>query len=97
MTEAFEHNPQLSNLMCAFQKEISAGLDSYRAIVGLLTQQTALSLPVLTASLSYVNAMFTPVLSYGQMVSLQRDIFGRHGYERLDRDGKESFDWPEMQ
>lgn len=97
MTEAFEKNPNLSNLMCAFTKEISEGLDSYRQIVSLITANTACSLPVLHASLCYVNAMFTPELKYAQLVSLQRDIFGRHGYERLDKDGKESFDWPEMQ
>uniref|UniRef100_A0A0A9ZHW9 phosphogluconate dehydrogenase (NADP(+)-dependent, decarboxylating) n=1 Tax=Lygus hesperus TaxID=30085 RepID=A0A0A9ZHW9_LYGHE len=97
MTEAFERNPNLSNLLCAFEKEISNGLDSYRAILGKLIQYSSLSLPLLTASLTYINAMFTPVLRYGQMVSLQRDIFGRHGYERMDREGKESFDWPEMQ
>lgn len=97
MTEAFEKNPNLSNLMCAFTKEIGEGLDSYRQIVALVTAKTSCSLPVLHASLCYVNAMFTPELKYAQMVSLQRDIFGRHGYERLDREGRESFDWPEMQ
>eukprot|EP00796_Vickermania_ingenoplastis_P005360 gene5361-3856_t len=97
MTEAFEKNPSLSNLMCAFTKEISEGLDSYRKIVSLITANTSCSLPVLHASLCYVNAMFTPELKYAQLVSLQRDIFGRHGYERLDKEGRESFNWPEMQ
>lgn len=97
MTEAFEKNPDMSNLMCAFEEQISAGLDSFRRILAILTQHTALPLPVMSASLMYVNAMFTPLLQYGQMVSLQRDVFGRHGYERLDKEGKESFNWPEMQ
>lgn len=96
MTEAFEKNPDLSNLMCAFEKEIAEGLQSYRDIVGLITSKTALSIPVLSASLQYVNAMFTPTLKYGQVVSLQRDVFGRHGYERLDKEGFESHKWPEL-
>lgn len=97
MTVAFEKNPNLSNLLCAFEKEMTEGLDSYRSVVALILSKTSCSLPVLQASLCYVNAMFTPELKYAQLVSLQRDIFGRHGYERLDREGKESFQWPEMQ
>lgn len=97
MTEAFEKDPNLSNLLCAFTKEITEGIDSYRKIVSLITANTACALPVFHASLCYVNAMFTPELKYAQLVSLQRDIFGRHGYERLDKDGSESFSWPEMQ
>lgn len=97
MTIAFEQNPNLSNLLCAFKKEITEGLDSYRSILSLILSKTSCSLPVLQASLCYVNAMFTPELKYAQLVSLQRDVFGRHGYERLDKEGKESFQWPEMQ
>lgn len=97
MTKAFEQNPNLSNLMCAFEKELTEGLPGYRAIVAGITQHTACSMPVMLASLSYINAMFTLTLPYGQLVSLQRDIFGRHGYERLDKPGKESHEWPELQ
>lgn len=97
MTKAFESNPNLTNLMCAFTKEISEGLPDYRQIMATLTTSTSVSLPVMLASLTYVNAMFSPVLPYGQLVSLQRDVFGRHGYERIDKEGRESFDWPEMQ
>ncbi|EPY22921.1 6-phosphogluconate dehydrogenase [Strigomonas culicis] len=97
MTEAFEKNPNMSNLLCAFEKEITEGLDDYRQIIATLTVHTKVSLPVLLASLTYVNGMFSSVLPYGQLVSLQRDVFGRHGYERIDKEGRESFNWPEMQ
>ncbi|KAG8344680.1 NAD binding domain [Trypanosoma vivax] len=97
MTEAFENNPNISNLMCAFETEITSGLANYREIVALVTSRTSLAIPVLSSSLQYVNAMFTPVLRYGQLVSLQRDVFGRHGYERLDKEGRESHQWEEMQ
>ncbi|CCW62169.1 unnamed protein product [Phytomonas sp. EM1] len=97
MTEAFEKNPNLSNLMCHFKEEIGGGINDYRQILGYLTTNTSIALPVLSASLSYVNAMFTPLLQYGQMVALQRDVFGRHGYERLDKPGSECFTWPELQ
>ncbi|RHW70296.1 6-phosphogluconate dehydrogenase [Trypanosoma brucei equiperdum] len=97
MTEAFEKNPNISNLMCAFQTEIRAGLQNYRDMVALITSKLEVSIPVLSASLNYVTAMFTPTLKYGQLVSLQRDVFGRHGYERVDKDDRESFQWPELQ
>lgn len=97
MTKAFENNPNLPNLMDAFTKELEAGLQDYRNIIALLTSSTAVSLPVMMASLAYINAMYTPILPYGQLVSLQRDVFGRHGYERIDKEGRESFGWPAMQ
>lgn len=97
MTKAFEKNPNLSNLMCAFEKEIGEGLQPFREIAALTTANTSVALPVMLASLSYINAMFSPVLPYGQLVSLQRDVFGRHGYERVDKPGRESFSWPELQ
>jgi 6-phosphogluconate dehydrogenase len=97
MTEAFEKNPSLSNLMVAFQKEILEGLPHYRRIIAKVTAETSVATPVFSASLVYVNAMFQSTLRYGQLVSLQRDVFGRHGYERLDKEGKESFQWPELQ
>ncbi|KAK7201269.1 6-phosphogluconate dehydrogenase, decarboxylating [Novymonas esmeraldas] len=97
MTKAFEENPNLPNLMDAFTKEMEVGLQDCRQILGKLTASTAVSLPVMLASLAYINAMYTPILPYGQLVSLQRDVFGRHGYERVDKEGRESFNWPAMQ
>lgn len=97
MTQAFENDPKLSNLMCAFDKEINSGIAGYRAVIGKATAQTDVSLPVFTASLTYVNAMFKPTLRYAQVVSLQRDVFGRHGFERLDKEGLSNHQWPELQ
>lgn len=97
MTRAFEANPDLSNLMCAFEREFATGLPRFRAALGHVTRNSAVSTPVLSASLSYINAMFAPLLQYAQLVSLQRDVFGRHGFERLDKDGAYSHNWPELQ
>lgn len=98
MTKAFENDKNLPNLMCAFQKEINGeGIKNYREVIGEVTAKTSVSIPVLSASLVYVNSMAQEVLKYGQLVSLQRDVFGRHGFERADKEGKFSHDWPEMQ
>ena len=97
MTKAFEQNPNLSNLLCAFTKELTEGLPRFRKVIGDVTTNTAVALPVFTASLTYINAMFQATLPYGQVVSLQRDVFGRHGFERLDKEGSHNFNWPELQ
>jgi len=97
MTIAFEKNPNLSNLMCAFKDEITEGLGPTRSVVGAITAGLGTPLPVIAASLSYINAMFQPTLPYAQVVQLQRDVFGRHGFGRLDAEGQFNHDWPAMQ
>lgn len=97
MTKAFEANPNLSNLLCAFPEALRDGLQAYRDMLSEVTAKTSVSLPVLSASLVYINTMFSSVLMSAQVVSLQRDVFGRHGFERLDEPGSHSHQWPELQ
>lgn len=97
MTRAFEQDPNLSNLVVAFAKEVKEGIPHYRAAMGRLTTTTSVATPVLSASLVYLHAMFQGTLRYGQLVSLQRDVFGRHGFERVNAEGKFSHTWPELQ
>jgi len=100
MTRAFESDPNIPSLMCAFGAQIEAGMPGFRATCA----RSALSgepLPVIQASLAYVVQMSQPVIHAAQVVSLQRDVFGRHGFKKL-KDGEltaESFneEWPEMQ
>jgi len=98
MTKAFEADKDLPNLMCAFTNEINGtGIQNFRDVVAEITMKSTTAMPVLSASLVYVNAMSQTVLKYGQLVSLQRDVFGRHGFERVDKEGKFNHEWPEMQ
>jgi len=100
MTRAFESDPNIPNLMCAFRPQMEAGMAGFRRTCA----RAALSgepLPVLQASMGYMVQMSQPVIHAAQIVSLQRDVFGRHGFKKL-RDGEltaESFneEWPEMQ
>eukprot|EP00971_Amphidinium_carterae_P168143 3331770-Amphidinium_carterae.1 len=48
--------------------------------------QTVATIPCMYASLDYVQTMLCTEIPSAQCVSLQRDVFGRHGYERLDKD-----------
>jgi len=99
MTKAFEADPDIANLLCAFGAEIEKGMDGFRATCARLAMGGEAA-PVMQASLVYLTTMTQEVLSAAQVVSLQRDVFGRHGFHRL-RDGeatKELFnaEWPEM-
>lgn len=99
MTQAFESNSTLSNLFCAFGAELREGMPRFRAACARLALGGEPA-GVMQASLTYLATMAQPTLCAGQVVSLQRDVFGRHGFRRL-RDGKateESFnaEWREM-
>jgi len=99
MTKAFEADPSMPNLLCAFQAEIAEGMPGLRATCARLAMGGEPPL-VMQASLGYLTAMVRSTLMAGQVVSLQRDVFGRHGFKRL-QDGKatdESYnaEWREM-
>merc|ERR1719446_481465 len=100
MTRAFESDPNIPNLMCAFTAQMEAGMPGFRSTCA----RAALGgepLPVIQASLGYMVQMSQSVIQAAQVVSLQRDVFGRHGFKKL-KDGEltaESYneEWPEMQ
>lgn len=100
MTEAFEKNPNIPNLMCAFKQQLETGIPGFRATAARLACSGE-SAPVLQASLAYVTTMTQTVVLAGQCVSLQRDVFGRHGFKKIINGAltEESFneDWPVMQ
>jgi len=100
MTVAFESDPNIPNLMCAFSRQMEAGMAGFRATCARMALAGE-PLPVMQASLGYIVQMSQPIINAAQVVSLQRDVFGRHGFKKL-KDGEitaESFneEWPEMQ
>jgi len=52
------------------------------------------------ASLGYLVSMTQDILLAGQVVALQRDVFGRHGFMRLEGETATEelhhAEWPEM-
>lgn len=97
MTEAFEKNPDLSNLLCAFPEEVQANLSRYASVMGRVALETNVPTPVMSASLSYTQTMAATVIPSAQVVALQRDVFGRHGFKRIDKEGDFNAQWPELQ
>jgi len=97
MTKAFEDNPDLSSLLVAFSEEIKENMPRYRRLVAKVVGEGTTSVPVLLTSLNYIQTMVTTNLTSSQCVALQRDVFGRHGFKRLDKEGDFNAKWPELQ
>jgi len=96
MTKAFEENPDLSNLCCAFEPEITGNLFRFKRCIGKVATETNCTVPALLASMDYIQTMFLTEIPSAQCVSLQRDVFGRHGFERLDKEGRFNENWREL-
>jgi len=97
MTKAFEDNPDLSNLMAAFSKEITENVPRMKRVIGKVVEHGSAAIPVITSSLGYIHTMHDVAIASGQCVALQRDVFGRHGFKRLDKEGDFNAKWPELQ
>jgi len=93
--EAYERNPGLSNLMLDeyFRNAIDKGQGGWREIVSLAVTN-GISVPAFAASLSYFDGYRTERLS-ANMLQAQRDYFGAHTYERVDRPGVFHTEWIE--
>merc|ERR1719246_415490 len=66
MTKAFEENPDLSNLMCAFASEISENMPKFKKMVAKVVSEGSACLPVMLASLSYIQTMVATSIPAGQ-------------------------------
>jgi len=97
MTTAFEKDPNLSNLLVAFAPEVVANMGRFKRLVGNVCKDTDATFPVMLTSLNYVQTMVATNIHSAQVTALQRDVFGRHGFKRMDKDGDFNAQWPELQ
>jgi len=98
ITEAFQEDPDLTNLMLNpfFQKVLSRSQGAWRDIVSLGVTQ-GVPVPAFSASLGYYDSYRCDRLP-ANLLQAQRDFFGAHTYERIDREPGEVFhtEWPEV-
>jgi len=98
ITEAYEREPNLTNLMLDpfFTDILNRTQDSWREVVSLAVGN-AIPAPAFSASLSYFDAYRSERLP-ANLLQAQRDFFGAHTYERIDREPGEFFhtEWPEV-
>ena len=91
--QAFSKDPSLPNLLLDkdFAKAVKTRVDSWRKTVQLGTK-LGIALPAMSASLAYFDG-FRRARTPANLIQGQRDFFGAHTYERLDREGIFHTEW----
>jgi 6-phosphogluconate dehydrogenase len=89
--EAFDKKPDLENLLMDpfFTDVIKDAQDSWRRVVSAAVQ-SGIPAPALTSALAYFDGYRSERLP-ANLLQAQRDYFGAHTYERLDKKRGEFF------
>jgi len=87
IVEAYNTNPELPTLLLDpyFKAELAGLIDSWRRVVTLATQ-IGQPIPVFASSLSYYDSLRIDRLP-AALIQGQRDYFGAHTYQRVDKPG----------
>jgi 6-phosphogluconate dehydrogenase len=91
--QAFTANPALANLLIdpAIARDIQAAAPGWRRIVAAAASG-GIPVPALAASLAYFDSYRTARLPQN-LTQAQRDAFGAHKFERVERSGFVHADW----
>ncbi|PZQ74059.1 MAG: phosphogluconate dehydrogenase (NADP(+)-dependent, decarboxylating) [Variovorax paradoxus] len=97
ITEAYRGDPALANLMLApfFKELLNRTQQNWREVVALAVSN-GIPVPAFSASLAYYDSYRSARLP-ANLLQAQRDFFGAHTYERIDKPEGEFFhtEWPE--
>ena len=87
IVEAYNTNPELPTLLLDpyFKAELAGLIDPWRRVVTLATQ-IGQPIPVFASSLSYYDSLRIDRLP-AALIQGQRDYFGAHTYQRVDKPG----------
>jgi 6-phosphogluconate dehydrogenase len=98
ITEAYRNDAQLPNLMLApfFEGVLNRSQGAWRDVVSLAVRH-GIAVPAMSASLAYYDSYRCARLP-ANLLQAQRDFFGAHTYERVDKPAGEWFHtaWPEV-
>jgi 6-phosphogluconate dehydrogenase len=85
--QAYERNPDLNNLLVDpdFAKDLAERQEAWRRVVSLAVT-SGIGAPGMTTSLSYFDT-YRRGRGNANLVQAQRDFFGSHTYERVDKEG----------
>ncbi len=85
ISEAFKLNPQLNNLLLDeyFNKEVNKAQNGWRSVIAAAAMN-GIPVPALSSALSYFDGYRTENLP-ANLLQAQRDYFGAHTYERIDK------------
>jgi len=83
--EAFDKNPSLSNLLLDpfFKDKIESSQEAWRRVVAA-SVLNGIWIPAMTTALNYFDGYRTEKLP-ANLLQAQRDFFGAHTYERIDK------------
>lgn len=93
ITDAYSKNPDLDNLMLDdyFLNILGGNQAAVRRVVTLAIQ-AGIPVPTFSSALAYYDSYRSPVLP-ANLIQAQRDLFGAHTYQRVDRPGTFHFHW----
>jgi 6-phosphogluconate dehydrogenase len=91
--EAYDAKPDLQNLLLApyFTDAVRKGQDGWRRVVSEAAR-LGVPIPAFSSSLSYYDGYRRERLP-ANLIQAQRDLFGAHTYERVDRPGSFHSKW----
>lgn len=91
--EAYDRDQQLPNLLLDpyFKQVMEESQDSWRRVVSLAVRH-GIPVPCFSSALAYYDSYRRDRLA-ANLIQAQRDYFGAHTYERVDREGTFHTDW----
>ena len=94
--EAFDRNSGLENLLLDsyFREAVASCQEGWRQVVSTAAR-IGLPTPAISAALNYYDGYRSERLPHN-LLQAQRDYFGAHTYERLDREGAFHTEWLQM-
>lgn len=93
ITDAFEKEPQLNNLLLDdyFKDITSKYQESLRDVVALAVKQ-GVPVPAFSSAIAYYDSYRAENLP-ANLIQAQRDFFGAHTYQRKDKPGTYHYNW----
>ena len=93
--DAYDRNPELKNLLLDeyFKEIVTSYQDALREVIGTAIQ-AGIPVPCFSAALSYYDSYRAETLP-ANLLQAQRDYFGAHTYERVDKEGIFHTEWME--
>ncbi|KPJ54381.1 MAG: 6-phosphogluconate dehydrogenase [Planctomycetes bacterium DG_58] len=93
--DAFDRKPDLANLLLDpyFKQIVESSQDNWRKVVMEATR-LGIPVPAFSSALAYFDSYRRERLS-ANLIQAQRDYFGAHTYERLDKEGSFHTEWLE--
>lgn len=91
--KAYDENAQLANLLLApeFKQTILDRQDAWRQVL-ITANSLGIPVPAFSASLDYFDSYRRDRLPQN-LTQAQRDLFGAHTYQRIDKEGTFHSDW----